>query len=66
MQHELQPDSLVDLKFIMADTGFGKTFIYDRIKSGDLQEGMANEFRDLLVEKFKDSKVETFIGTFTA
>ena len=36
MQHELQPDSLVDLKFIMADTGFGKTFIYDRIKSGDL------------------------------
>ncbi|EEU9590511.1 response regulator inhibitor TorI, partial [Shigella sonnei] len=23
MQHELQPDSLVDLKFIMADTGFG-------------------------------------------
>ncbi|EOC2176481.1 hypothetical protein ACI1NN_005266, partial [Escherichia coli] len=26
----------------------------------------ANEFRDLLVEKFKDSKVETFIGTFTA
>ncbi|EOA6851945.1 response regulator inhibitor TorI, partial [Escherichia coli] len=26
MQHELQPDSLVDLKFIMADTGFGKTF----------------------------------------
>ncbi|ENU7822917.1 hypothetical protein ACVHYA_23930, partial [Escherichia coli] len=27
---------------------------------------MANEFRDLLVEKFKDSKVETFIGTFTA
>jgi len=36
MQHHLQPDSLVDLKFIMADTGFGKTFIYDRIKSGDL------------------------------
>ncbi|HAW3416564.1 TPA: transferase, partial [Escherichia coli] len=22
--------------------------------------------RDLLVDKFKDSKVETFIGTFTA
>ncbi|EIY5092124.1 AlpA family transcriptional regulator [Klebsiella quasipneumoniae] len=36
MKHEMQPDSLVDLKFIMADTGFGKTFIYDRIKSGDL------------------------------
>jgi predicted DNA-binding transcriptional regulator AlpA len=28
--------TMVDLKFIMADTGFGKTFIYDRIKSGDL------------------------------
>ncbi|MDH8281567.1 excisionase, partial [Klebsiella pneumoniae] len=25
MKHEMQPDSLVDLKFIMADTGFGKT-----------------------------------------
>lgn len=36
MQHNLQPDSLVDLKFIMADTGFGKTFIYDRIKDGTL------------------------------
>ena len=36
MKHEMQPDSLVDLKFIMADTGVGKTFIYDRIKSGDL------------------------------
>jgi hypothetical protein len=24
MKHEMQPDSLVDLKFIMADTGFGK------------------------------------------
>lgn len=36
MQQQLQPDSLVDLKFIMADTGFGKTFIYDRIKDGTL------------------------------
>jgi hypothetical protein len=24
MKHEMQPDSLVDLKFIMADTGFSK------------------------------------------
>lgn len=30
------------------------------------QEDMAAEFRDLLVEKFKDSQVETFIGSFTA
>ncbi|SEK36516.1 Uncharacterized conserved protein YfdQ, DUF2303 family [Kosakonia sacchari] len=30
------------------------------------EEEMASEFRDLLVEKFKDSAVETFIGTFGA
>lgn len=36
MQHQLQPDSLVDLKFIMADTGFSKSFIYNRIRCGDL------------------------------
>ena len=33
---ELRDDTLVDLKFIMADTGFRKTFIYDRIKDGTL------------------------------
>jgi predicted DNA-binding transcriptional regulator AlpA len=36
MQHKLQPDSLVNLKFIMADTSFRKTFIYDRIKDSTL------------------------------
>lgn len=30
------------------------------------EEEMAAEFRDLLVEKFKESAVETFIGTFSA
>lgn len=30
------------------------------------EEEMAAEFRDLLVEKFKGSSVETFIGTFSA
>lgn len=30
------------------------------------EEEMAAEFRDLLVEKFKSSDVETFIGTFNA
>lgn len=30
------------------------------------EEEMAVEFRDLLVEKFADSKVETFIGVFNA
>ncbi|WP_313668786.1 DUF2303 family protein [Atlantibacter sp.] len=30
------------------------------------QEEMATEFRDLLVDKFKDSQVKTFIGTFSA
>ncbi|PHM46544.1 helix-turn-helix transcriptional regulator [Xenorhabdus miraniensis] len=34
----LQPDSWVDLKFIMADTGFKKTFIYERIKDGTLEK----------------------------
>ena len=33
---ELREDTLVVLKFIMADTGFGKTYIYDRIKDGTL------------------------------
>ncbi|MFO6493580.1 MULTISPECIES: helix-turn-helix transcriptional regulator [Hafnia] len=36
MTHNMSPDSLVDLKFIKADTGFGKTFIYDRVKDGTL------------------------------
>lgn len=36
MMRELREDTLIDLKFIMADTGFGKTFIYDRIKDGTL------------------------------
>jgi uncharacterized protein YfdQ (DUF2303 family) len=30
------------------------------------EEEMAVEFRDLLVEKFTDSKVETYIGVFNA
>lgn len=40
MNHVMTPESLVDLKFIMADTGFGKTFIYDRIKAGDLPKAI--------------------------
>lgn len=36
MKHEMAPESLVDLKFIMANTGFGKTFIYGKIKKGEL------------------------------
>ncbi|WP_426576720.1 helix-turn-helix transcriptional regulator [Xenorhabdus stockiae] len=35
---ELQLDSWVDLKFIMANTGFKKTFIYERIKDGTLEK----------------------------
>jgi len=30
------------------------------------QEAIANEFRDLLIEKFNDKPVETFIGNFKA
>lgn len=40
MPHVMTPDSLVDLKFIMADTRFGKTFIYERIKAGDLPKAI--------------------------
>ncbi len=30
------------------------------------EEAIANEFRDLLIEKFTDKPVETFIGNFKA
>lgn len=39
MQHELQPDSLVDLKFIMADTGFGKTLVWEKRQNEMLGQG---------------------------
>ncbi|MGT5649554.1 DUF2303 family protein, partial [Escherichia coli] len=67
------------LKIQPATGSFARNLIYSTKPTGDrpvlvlriiqleaVQEEMANEFRDLLVEKFKDSKVETFIGTFTA
>ncbi len=47
-------------------TGDRPVLVLRIIQLEAVQEEMANEFRDLLVEKFKDSKVETFIGTFTA
>ena len=40
MKYEMTPDSLVDLKFIMANTGFGKTYIYGKIKKGELPSPM--------------------------
>ncbi len=33
---ELRDDSLVDLKFMMEDSGMGKTFLYSEIKHGRL------------------------------
>ncbi|WP_439291813.1 MULTISPECIES: helix-turn-helix transcriptional regulator [Rahnella] len=39
MPHVMTPDSLVDLKFIMADTRFD-SFIYERIKAGDLPKAI--------------------------
>lgn len=33
---ELRDDSLVDLKFMMEDSGMGKTFLYAEIKKGRL------------------------------
>ena len=47
-------------------TGDRPVLVLRIIQLEAVQEEMANEFRDLLVEKFKDSKVETFIGTFIA
>ncbi|WP_196081866.1 YfdQ family protein [Escherichia fergusonii] len=47
-------------------TGDRPVLVLRIIQLEAVQEEMANEFRDLLVDKFKDSKVETFIGTFTA
>lgn len=47
-------------------TGDRPVLVLRIIQLEAVQEEMANEFRDLLVEKFKDSKVETFIGTFNA
>ncbi|WP_244581861.1 DUF2303 family protein, partial [Escherichia coli] len=47
-------------------TGDRPVLVLRIIQLEAVQEDMANEFRDLLVEKFKDSNVETFIGTFTA
>lgn len=47
-------------------TGDRPVLVLRIIQLEAVQEEMANEFRNLLVEKFKDSKVETFIGTFTA
>ncbi len=45
-------------------TGDRPVLVLRIIQLEAVQEEMANEFRDLLVEKFKDSKVETFIGSF--
>ncbi|HDX2249320.1 TPA: DUF2303 family protein, partial [Escherichia coli] len=47
-------------------TGDRPVLVLRIIQLEAVQEEMANKFRNLLVEKFKDSKVETFIGTFTA
>ncbi|ELN1214995.1 DUF2303 family protein, partial [Escherichia coli] len=47
-------------------TGDRPVLVLRIIQLEAVQEEMANEFRDLLVEKFKDSKVKTFIGTFNA
>ena len=47
-------------------TGDRPVLVLRIIQLEAVQEEMANEFRDPFVEKFKDSKVETFIGTFTA
>jgi len=63
MATSLQPDSLVDLKFIMSDTGFGKSFIYERIKDGTLPPpkkiGRCSRWYYQQVQNFKSALVES-------
>lgn len=33
---DIRDDSLIDMKFMMRDSGFGKTFFYSEIKAGRL------------------------------
>lgn len=47
-------------------TGDRPTLVLRIVQIESVQEDIANEFRDLLVDKFKDSQVETFIGSFRA
>lgn len=47
-------------------TGDRPTLVLRIVQIESVQENIANEFRDLLVDKFKDSQVETFIGSFHA
>lgn len=66
MATTLQPDSLVDLKFIMRDTGFGKSFIYDRIKDGKLAPpkkiGRCSRWPYQQVQEFKQALVNSANG----
>lgn len=47
-------------------TGDRPVLVLRIVQIESVQEDIANEFRDLLVDKFKDSQVETFIGSFHA
>lgn len=46
-------------------TGERPVLVLRIVQIESVQEDIANEFRDLLVDKFKDSQVETFIGAFS-
>ncbi|AOE41263.1 excisionase [Pantoea agglomerans] len=63
MATALQPDSLVDLKFIMRDTGFGKSFIYERIKDGKLPPpkkiGRCSRWSYQQVQQFKSALIHS-------
>lgn len=40
MGRQLEPTSLIDMRYMMEDSGMGKTFLYAEIKKGNLSQPM--------------------------
>ncbi|AVH81916.1 AlpA family phage regulatory protein [Salmonella enterica subsp. enterica] len=40
MGRQLEPTSLIDMRYMMEDSGMGKTFLYAEIKKGNLPQPM--------------------------
>jgi|ADWX01.1.fsa_nt_gi Predicted transcriptional regulator len=64
--HVLNDDTLVDLKFIIADTGFQKSFLYERVNDGTLSEpikiGNRSRWTYRDVKEFKNKLLSRRIG----
>lgn len=59
------PDFLGERRFSLLKSG-EPVFVLRIVRLEAQEEAIANEFRDLLIEKFTDKPVETFIGNFKA